>query len=246
MMKKIICILMTITLVVLLVNLSYANDSDVIASLSNSTAQIGDTVTLSINIAETEDGIAGLQGKITWDDGQLTYVSSQVGSDFTTLNFNDDITSEALGTFSVYGNEYVTTGGTAFIVTFKVNSGLTEETPIRIDITGIKAEYQTAGTVDIQNKEVNLSIIDGTNNENDFEENKEPTNEILSDKPLTSPDTSKATNNIQGEGITTKSQLPKAGTSIIITFAIIIFIIILILSGKNYLQYLKDTKKQLK
>lgn len=242
MMKKIICILMTITLVVLLVNLSYANDSDVIASLSSSTAQIGDTVTLSINIAETEDGIAGLQGKITWDESQLTYVSSQVGSGFTTLNFNDDNTSDALGTFSVYGNEYITTGGTAFIVTFKVNPDLTEKTPIYIDISEIKAEYQNAGTVDIQDKEVNLSIVNEPINEDDFEENAISTNQI----PTNTDTNSSVVTSATVDYTTSKVQLPATGVPAVTIFAIVILVIILIVSGKNYMKYLKDTKKQLK
>ena len=247
-MKKVISILIMITLVVFSVNLSYANDSDVVASLSNSTVKIGDTVTLSINIAQTEDGIAGLQGKITWDDSQLTYVSSKVGSDFTTLNFNDDTTSDALGTFSVYGNEYITTGGTAFTVTFKVNSGLNEETPIHIDITGIKAEYQTAGTVDIQNKEESLSIIDGaTNNEDNSEKNENLTNGTQTNQmPVNTNTNSSVATNVSADNTTAKVQLPKAGVSGAIIFAIVIIVILLIVSGKNYMQYLKDTKKQLK
>lgn len=165
-MKKIITFLIMITFVMFLVNISYASDSDVIAELSNTVVQLGDTITLSINISEVKDGIAGLQGKIVWDKSQLTYISSQVGNKFSTLNFNDDSKSESLGTFSVYGNEYVTTGETMFTVTFKVDSSLIKEIPVIIDITQIKAEYQNAGTVDIQDKKVKLSIMNETNEDN--------------------------------------------------------------------------------
>lgn len=237
-MKKIISIFITIILVVLLNNLSYANDSEVSASLSSSTVQAGDTITLSINIAKTDDGIAGVQGKIAWDKSQLTYVSSQVGNVFSTLNFNDDSESEALGTFSAYGNEYITTGGTAFTVTFEVNPDLTEEIPINIDITKIKAEYQTAGTVDIQDKEVNLSINNG--------EFANKTNETVTNTNMITNTNTSAVTNVAVDNTIAKEKLPAAGVSIVSIFAILILLIILIVSGKNYIYYLKDTNKQLK
>ena len=120
-MKRIISILIVIILVMMMFNISYANDADVNISLSNETAKPGDTITLSLNINPTDDGIAGLQGKIKWNTEQLTYVSSQVGNKFTTLNFNEDNTSESLGNFSVYGNDYITDKATVFTITFKVN-----------------------------------------------------------------------------------------------------------------------------
>ena len=158
-MKKIVSVLSIITLIIILtVTPSYANDADVILTTSSETVKPGDTITLTVTINETQDGIAGLQGKVQWNTEQLTYISSQVGSDFTTLNFNDDITSDALGTFTAYGDNYITTGANVFTVTFEVNSELTAETQIDINITGIKAVYQTAGKVDIQDKIVNLSV----------------------------------------------------------------------------------------
>ena len=158
-MKKIVSVLSIITLIIILtVTPSYANDADVILTTSSETVKPGDTITLTVTINETQDGIAGLQGKVQWNTEQLTYISSQVGSDFTTLNFNDDITSDALGTFTAYGDNYITTGANVFTVTFEVNSELTAETQIDINITGIKAVYQTAKTIDIQDKIVNLSV----------------------------------------------------------------------------------------
>ena len=158
-MSRIISILSAILLTItLLATTSYANDEDVIISVSSQTARPGDTVTLTVSIADTQDGIAGLEGKINWDTTQLTYVSSQVGSDFTTLNFNEDVQSESLGAFTVYGNNYITTGATVFTVEFKVNEEVEPETKININITGINAEYQTAGTTAIQDKTAELTI----------------------------------------------------------------------------------------
>lgn len=241
-MKKIVSVLSIITLIIILtVTPSYANDADVILTTSSETVKPGDTITLTVTINETQDGIAGLQGKVQWNAEQLTYISSQVGTDFTTLNFNDDTTSEALGTFTVYGDNYITTGANVFTITFEVNSKLTAETQINIDITGIKAVYQTAGTVDIQDKSVNLSVANNMLDEEPIpEENTNTTNQIPT----------ATTNSIQQSAVvdntTAKTELPATGLTIIIICAILILAVILIISGKKYIQYLKDTRKQLK
>lgn len=242
-MKKTISLIIIVTLTFFMTIISYASDSDVTILASKQTVSAGDTVTLTINLAETEDGIAGLQGKIGWKTEQLTYVSSAVGSSFTTLNFNDESTSASLGTFSVYGSNYITTGGTAFTVTFKVNSGVTVDTPIEINVTGIKAEYQTAGTTDIQAKTVNLTVAEET--VVTPEEKNEPTTTTKQPTSSTTNTAGQSTTQ-KADQTTAKTELPKTGITVAIIFIICIIAIISIVSGKNYIQYLKDTKKQLK
>ena len=244
-MSRIISILSAILLTItLLATTSYANDEDVIISVSSQTARLGDTVTLTVSIADTQDGIAGLEGKINWDTTQLTYVGSQVGSDFTTLNFNEDVQSESLGAFTVYGNNYITTGATVFTVEFKVNEEVEPETKININITGINAEYQTAGTTAIQDKTAELTI-----------ENKpvldDIENTIPEEETTNTVQTEPTTNNNSAQtekkdNTTAKTVLPATGMTIAIIFAIFIVLVMLVVSGKKYIQYLKDTRKQLK
>lgn len=226
-MKKLISILIIMIIDFCIINFSYASDSDVSSRLSNEIAKPGDIITLSIDIEKIEDGIAGLQGKISWNESELTYINSNVGNKFSTLNFNDDSKSNAFGSFSVYGNEYVKTGGTVFTVTFKVNSELKKEIPVTIGITQIKAEYQTAGTVNIKDKEIKLSIINETSNEDNTEEKPEVSDDEK-EPNINTPEVTN-TNNITDNTISNAGKLPAAGFKNLITIAILITVIALVI-----------------
>ena len=224
-MKKIISVLIIIMLFMLLINSSYASDSDIEVSLSSTTANLGDIITVTVSITEREDGIAGLQGKFVWDSEQLTYIDSKVESDFSTLNFNEDSTSEAFGTFSVYGDDYITSRAKVFSVQFKVNEDLTDVSEINIDIINIKAEYQEAGTIDIQDKNAKV-LINRDNIKNEINENN--TNSTINNETNIQGEI----NSIQGnktDSTVAKTKLPAAGMEKAIAVAILGIVVLAII-----------------
>lgn len=89
-----------------------------------------------------------------------------------------------------------------------------------------------------------------TDDQNDFEYNKKITLTIKGE------DINKETNNTNKNSVVTtekntdistaKSELPKAGIEIMILIGILIFIGIIWISGKGYISYVKDVKKQMK
>ena len=99
--------------------------------------------------------------------------------------------------------------------------------------------------------EITLNNMLVTNDESDFQYDKKITITIQEDGKV--EETDNTTNLHKGTEIEkntdhsiAKKELPKAGIGIIIVLSILFFIIIILLSGKNYIVYLKDIRKQMK
>ena len=107
--------------------------------------------------------------------------------------------------------------------------------------------------------EIKLNNILLTNYENDFKYDKKLTVTINKNETIENNTAKKPTESSKGsskdvaktetkgktDNTTTGSkQLPKAGKEITIMISIVILIVIIVISGRSYICYLKDTKKQ--
>jgi hypothetical protein len=250
-MKKILSVIMVVAVIFSATVTSYAADteeagkasSDIVASVSNKEVKAGDTVIFTLDVAKTTDGIAGIEGTVTWNEEQLTYVDKTVGKDYTTLNFNDDKTSSSFGKFSVYGSNYVTAGTTAFTLTFTANSNLEENQAIDINVTGLQAVYENAGTVELKDQKISLTVV--SSKEAAKDDAKEPAEEEASKTPTEQQQQTVAKEESTADDTVATTSLPKTGATATAIFAVCLVAVIAIVPGKKYIQYLKDTHKQI-
>lgn len=107
--------------------------------------------------------------------------------------------------------------------------------------------FQIKENIQPTTTDITLNNLLVTNDQNDFKYQKKITltikeNAIMEKTSNTVNDTETKQTDIS----TAKRELPKAGMEIIILIGILIFIGIIWLSGKGYISYLKDVKKQMK
>lgn len=239
-MKKVIISFMAIILVILGGINSYAIDANIELNLTGPTTieQETKTVTLTLalgNFTEiTDNCVLGYEATLEYDKNIFEGVTVK-GLNGWTSNYSDS-------TGIIIGD----------IASAKANTKITEI------VFTLKEGVQPTTT------DIKLNNIILTNDENDFEYNKKVTVTIQEKEATGATDnttnTANATNT-ENKNITsnqtatlgkntdttiTGKKIPAAGTGIMIIIGIIIFMMIILISGKNYISYLKDTNKQLK
>ncbi len=118
-MKKLLSIVLCFVLVLSLA--SFGNVSAATAptiTISNVTARSGDNVSVNVSIADNP-GIMAIAFCITYDSDVLDYVGSESG--FITDYIIKDHTNEGCLSVVSVSNEDVTSNGTMFTVSFKIN-----------------------------------------------------------------------------------------------------------------------------
>lgn len=193
-------------------------------------ASVGNTVTMTVRVQGTEEGLIGAQGKIEYDKDVLEYEScSVVASGWKDLTFNEN-TGIYIAEIETIGDEsaYVKSETAILEFKFKVKDTSEKNTTINIsDIVYTDAEYQTIDSTEVS-KTINItSGNSGNNNDknNSGNENNNGSGNVV--------------NNQQSGNIntgTSNKKLPYAGTTW--SFAII-GVIIAIIGIVCYIKYSK-------